>query len=95
MGLVLAAIDLAPGGVIAWLVVGLIAGWLAGHVMQGSGYGILGDLIVGLLGSFLGGLLGGFFMEGTTGFWGSIVVAFIGACVLIAALRLIRGRRIV
>jgi uncharacterized membrane protein YeaQ/YmgE (transglycosylase-associated protein family) len=94
MGLVVVAIVLEPGGILAWLAVGLIAGWLAGLVMKGSGYGILGDLIVGLLGSFLGGLLGGFFMEGATGFWGSIAVAFLGACVLIFALRLIRGRQI-
>jgi uncharacterized membrane protein YeaQ/YmgE (transglycosylase-associated protein family) len=95
MGGVLAAIVLEPGGVIAWLVVGLLAGWLAGHVMKGSGYGILGDIVVGLLGAFFGGILGGFFIEGATGFWGSIAVAFIGACVLLAILRLMSGRRAV
>ena len=88
MGLMYAAIVLTPGGVISWLVVGLIAGWLAGLVMKGSGYGMLGDIIVGLIGSFLGGLLVGFFVEGSAEFWGSIVVAFIGACVLIALVRL-------
>ena len=93
MGLTYAAIVLAPGGVISWLVVGLIAGWLAGVVMKGSGFGILGDIIVGLIGSFLGGLLTGFFVEGSAQFWGSIVVAFIGACVLIALVRLIGGRQ--
>ena len=72
---------------------GLIAGWLAGVVMRGGGFGVLGDLIVGLIGSFLGGLLTGFFVEGSTQFWGSIVVAFIGACVLIALVRLIGGRQ--
>jgi uncharacterized membrane protein YeaQ/YmgE (transglycosylase-associated protein family) len=95
MGLVLAAIVLEPGGVIAWLFVGLIAGWLAGRVMKGSGYGILGDIIVGLVGSFLGGLLGGYFIESVTGFWGSIVIAFFGACVFIALLRLVGGGRTV
>ena len=69
------AIVLSPGGIIAWLVVGLIAGWLAGLMMKGSGYGILGDMIVGLIGSFLGGLLLSFFVEGAAGFWGSILVA--------------------
>jgi uncharacterized membrane protein YeaQ/YmgE (transglycosylase-associated protein family) len=93
MGLTFAAIVLTPGGVISWLVVGLIAGWLAGVVMKGSGFGALGDLIVGLVGSFLGGVLAGFFVEGSAQFWGSIVVAFIGACVLIALLRLMGGRR--
>jgi uncharacterized membrane protein YeaQ/YmgE (transglycosylase-associated protein family) len=93
MDLLYAAIVLTPGGVIAWLVVGLVAGWLAGAVMKGGGYGVLGDLIVGLIGSFFGGLLMGFFIEGSAGFWGSIVVAFIGACVLIALVRLIGGRQ--
>ncbi len=79
--------------IISWLVVGLIAGWLAGAVMKGGGFGVLGDIVVGLIGSFLGGLLTGFFVEGSTQFWGSIVVAFIGACVLIALVRLIGGRR--
>ena len=95
MGLVLSTIALEPGGVIAWLFVGLIAGWLAGRVMKGSGYGILGDIIVGLVGSFLGGLLGGYFIESVTGFWGSIVIAFFGACVFIALLRLVGGGRTV
>jgi uncharacterized membrane protein YeaQ/YmgE (transglycosylase-associated protein family) len=93
MGFTYAAILLTPGGVISWLVVGLIAGWLAGLVMKGGGYGVLGDIIVGLIGSFLGGLLLGFFVEGSAQFWGSIVVAFIGACVLIALVRLISGRQ--
>jgi len=93
MGLMYAAIVLTPGGVIAWLVVGLIAGWLAGQVMKGGGYGILGDILVGLIGSFLGGLLVGFFAEGAVGFWGSVVVAFIGACVLIVLVRVISGRQ--
>src|SRR4051794_38026956 len=80
MGLMYAAIVLTPGGVIAWLVVGLVAGWLAGVVMKGGGYGILGDTVVGLVGSFLGGILMGFFGQGSVGFGGSIVVAFLGAC---------------
>lgn len=92
MSLLQAAVVLDPGGVISWLLVGLIAGWLAGVVMKGGGFGILGDLIVGLIGSFLGGLLTGFFVEGRAQFWGSIVVAFVGACVLIALLRLVSGR---
>jgi uncharacterized membrane protein YeaQ/YmgE (transglycosylase-associated protein family) len=95
MGIALGAIVLEPGGIIAWLVVGLIAGWLAGRVMRGTGYGILGDIVVGLIGAFLGGLLGGYFIEGATGFWGSIVVAFAGACIGIALLRLLTGRRVV
>lgn len=91
--LVLAA-DLNPGGILAWLVVGLIAGFLASVVMRGGGYGILGDIIVGIVGAFIGGLLAGLLFPGAAfGFWGSIVVAFIGACILIAILRAFSGRR--
>jgi uncharacterized membrane protein YeaQ/YmgE (transglycosylase-associated protein family) len=93
MGPLYAAIVLTPGGVISWLVVGLIAGWLAGVVMRGGGYGILGDIAVGLIGAFLGGLLMGFFVDGSAQFVGSIVVAFIGACVLIVLVRVVTGRR--
>jgi uncharacterized membrane protein YeaQ/YmgE (transglycosylase-associated protein family) len=93
MGLTLAAIVLSPGGVISWLVVGLIAGWLAGLFMKGSGFGVLGDIILGLVGAFLGGLLTGIFFDGTAQFWGSILVAFIGACMLIALVRVFGGRQ--
>ena len=70
--------NLDPGGVIAWLVVGAIAGWLAGQFMRGGGYGLVGDIIVGIIGAFIGG---------SAGFVGSIVVAFVGAVILIALLR--------
>jgi len=93
MGMTFSALMLAPGGIIAWLIVGLLAGWLAGVVMKGGGFGMAGDIIVGLIGSFLGGIIMGSLVEGPTGFWGSIFVAFIGACVLIFLLRLISGRR--
>ena len=56
MGSMSFAVVLSPGSIIAWLLVGLIAGWLAGLMMKGSGYGIIGDIVVGLIGSFLGGL---------------------------------------
>ena len=93
MGNMVFAVVLSPGGIIAWLVVGLIAGWLAGLMMKGSGYGMLGDIIVGLIGSVLGGVMLSFFVEGAAGFWGSIFVAFIGACVLIFLVRMISGRQ--
>jgi uncharacterized membrane protein YeaQ/YmgE (transglycosylase-associated protein family) len=93
MGGMSIAVVLSPGGIIAWLVVGLVAGWLAGLMMKGSGYGVIGDIVVGLVGSFLGGLLLSFFVEGAAGFWGSIVVAFIGACSLIFVVRAISGRQ--
>jgi len=84
---------LSPGGIIAWLVVGLIAGWAAGKVSRGHGFGLLGDLVVGLIGALVGGLIAGLFIHGSIGFIGSIIVAFLGAVVLLALLRLVSGRR--
>jgi uncharacterized membrane protein YeaQ/YmgE (transglycosylase-associated protein family) len=83
--------------IIAWLVLGLIAGFLASVVMKGGGYGIVGDIIVGIVGAFIGGfvfsLFGGGGVSGLN--IGSIIVAFVGACILIAILRAISGRRAV
>ena len=73
-----------------FLLVGLIAGWLAGMVMKGGGYGIVGDMIVGVIGALLGGWLFSLVGISAGGLIGSIIVAFIGACVLIAILRAIR-----
>ncbi len=84
---------LSPGGIIAWLVVGLIAGWAAGKVSRGHGFGLIGDLVVGLIGALIGGLIAGAFIQGSVGFFGSIIVAFLGALVLLALVRLLSGRR--
>ena len=95
MTLLLADIALMPGGIIAWILVGLISGWLAGQVMKGGGFGLIGDLVIGLVGSLVGGFLMSFFDQGVAGFWGSIFVSFIGACVLLAISRALGGRRAV
>jgi uncharacterized membrane protein YeaQ/YmgE (transglycosylase-associated protein family) len=94
VGLLVLGAALNPGGLLAWIVVGLIAGFLASVVMRGGGYGVLGDIIVGVVGAFIGGLLMNLLApDANMGFWGSIVVSFIGACVLIAILRAVgRGR---
>jgi uncharacterized membrane protein YeaQ/YmgE (transglycosylase-associated protein family) len=84
-----AEITLHPGGIIAWLAVGLIAGWAAGKVMRGTGYGLFGDLLVGLIGALVGGFVFGLIVTGDAGFWGSIFVAFLGACVLIMLVRFV------
>jgi len=78
-------------GILAWIVVGLIAGWLAGQVMKGGGYGMVADIILGLL----GGVLGGWIFEklGVStggGMIGSIIVAFIGAVILVGITRLLK-----
>jgi uncharacterized membrane protein YeaQ/YmgE (transglycosylase-associated protein family) len=77
--------------IITWLIVGLIAGWGAGKVMRGGGYGIVVDIILGLLGGLVGGWL-----FGMLGVWhrggliGSIIVAFIGAVILVSITRLLK-----
>ncbi len=83
----IAEMNLAPGGIIAWLAVGLIAGWFAARVMKGGGYGLVGDMIVGLVGAVLGGVVFGLIVTGEAGFWGSLIVAILGACILIAIFR--------
>ncbi|CAN7420876.1 GlsB/YeaQ/YmgE family stress response membrane protein [Variovorax sp. LjRoot130] len=74
-----------------FLVVGLVAGWLAGVLVKGGGFGLVGDLVVGVIGAFLGGLL--FSSAGVSlggGLLGSIVVATIGAIVLLLIVRLLK-----
>jgi uncharacterized membrane protein YeaQ/YmgE (transglycosylase-associated protein family) len=78
-------------GLIWFLLVGLIAGWLAGKVMRGGGYGVVGDMIVGVIGALIGGWLFGVLGIGLgLGLIGSIITAFVGAVILIWLLRLIR-----
>lgn len=78
-------------GVIWWLIVGGIAGLLAGLVMKGGGYGVIADIILGILGAFVGGWVFGLLGLGAGGgMLGSIVVAFIGACILIGITRMIK-----
>jgi len=86
------AFYLEPGGILGWLLVGLIAGAVAGRLVRGKGYGCIVDIVVGLIGAFIGGALLGGFIHGQAGFWESLVVAIIGAVVLLGALRLVRGR---
>ncbi len=94
MTLFLADIAMMPGGLISWILVGLISGWLAGLMMKGGGYGMFGDILVGLVGALVGGFLMGFFVQGATGFWGSILVSFLGACVFIVIARALSGRQV-
>jgi len=79
------------GTALIWfLLIGLIAGWLAGRVMRGGGYGVVGDMIVGVIGALIGGWLFGVLGIGVGGLIGSIITAFVGAVILIALLRVIR-----
>jgi len=76
--------------IIIFLVIGAIAGWLAGLIMKGGGFGLVGDIIVGVIGSLIGGWLFGLLGIGTGGLIGSIIAAVIGAIILIAIIRLIK-----
>jgi uncharacterized membrane protein YeaQ/YmgE (transglycosylase-associated protein family) len=88
-------VNLDPGGLLAWLVVGLVAGWLAGQFMKGGGYGVVGDIVLGVIGAFVGGFIFSLVLPGSSvGLVGSIVVAFIGAVVLIALARALTGNRV-
>ena len=84
-------------GILSWIVVGLIAGWLAGMVMKGGGYGLVGDIIVGVVGGLLGGWIATTFLHIGAGMSGinleSILVAFAGAVILLVLLRVLGGGR--
>ena len=77
-------------GLIWFLLIGLIAGWLAGKVMRGGGFGVVGDMIVGVIGALLGGWLFGVLGISAGGLIGSIIVAFVGAVILLFVLRAIK-----
>lgn len=74
-----------------FILVGLVAGWLAGMLVKGGGFGVIGDIVVGVLGALIGGFLFGVLgFSGGGGLLGSVVVATVGAVVLIVVLRLIK-----
>jgi uncharacterized membrane protein YeaQ/YmgE (transglycosylase-associated protein family) len=78
-------------GLIVWIVVGLIAGWAAGKIMKGSGYGVLGDIVLGVLGGIFGGwILGVLGLYSGGGLIPSILTAIVGAVVLVALVRMIK-----
>ena len=85
--LVFADVNLSLSNVLWWLVVGLVAGFLASRVMRGGGYGLIGDIVVGLIGAFLGGWLASLLgIGGSSSLFVTIIIAFIGACILLAIL---------
>jgi len=78
-------------GIIAWLIIGAIAGWLAGPLVKGSGFGIVVDIVVGIVGAFIGGWLAGVLHLSLGGGWiGSIITAVVGAVILLFVIRLFK-----
>ena len=78
-------------GIILWLIVGAVAGWLAGKIVEGAGFGLIVDIIVGVVGAFIGGWLAGVLgIDIGGGLIGSLIVAVVGAVILLIVLRLIK-----
>jgi uncharacterized membrane protein YeaQ/YmgE (transglycosylase-associated protein family) len=77
-------------GLIIFLIIGAIAGWLAGQIMRGGGFGLLGDIVVGVIGAFIGGWLFSALGVGVGGLLGAIIAATVGAIILLALLRVVR-----
>jgi uncharacterized membrane protein YeaQ/YmgE (transglycosylase-associated protein family) len=78
-------------GLIGWIIIGLLAGWIAGHITRGRGFGCIVDIVLGLIGAVVGGWI--FTKLGIVawGFWGSLAAATVGAVVLVAIARLFAG----
>jgi uncharacterized membrane protein YeaQ/YmgE (transglycosylase-associated protein family) len=84
--------------ILGWIVIGLIAGWLASMIMGRGGYGVIGDIVVGLVGALIGGFLASLLGLGGLNSndpisWGSLIIAILGAIILIALLRALSGGR--
>lgn len=78
-------------GIIVWLIIGAIAGWLAGRLVKGGGFGLVGDIVVGIVGALIGGWLAGALgIHIGSGFISSVITAVVGAVVLLVILRVIK-----
>ena len=75
---------------IAVLIIGAIAGWLAGKILKGKGYGLIGNIVVGIVGAFVGSYLFGFLGLSAGGFFGTIIMSTVGAVVLLYGISLIK-----
>jgi len=76
--------------IILWLLGGVVAGWLAGLVMRGRGFGVIGDLVIGLVGGAIGGFIGGLLGIVPVNWIGNVLVAALGGVVLVAIIRTFR-----
>jgi len=79
-----------PQSFILFLLTGLIAGWLAGKIMKGRGFGLVGDIVIGIIGAFIGGWLFNFLGIALGGLIGSLIMAVVGAIIFIWAVRIIK-----
>ncbi len=89
---VISGITFGLTDLLSWLFVGLLAGFFASVVVRGRGYGCFLDIVIGLVGALIGGFLASFLgITGTFHFWGTLLIAFLGACVLVAILKALSG----
>jgi uncharacterized membrane protein YeaQ/YmgE (transglycosylase-associated protein family) len=84
-------VQVTHNGFIAWIIIGLLAGWIAGHVTRGRGFGCIVDVILGLIGAVIGGWIFTKIGIAGFGFWWSLAAATVGAVVLVAIARLFAG----
>jgi len=90
--LAIPGVNFAINDLLSWIIVGLIAGFLASAVVRGRGYGCIGNIIIGLIGAVIGGYLASLLnISGTFHFWGTLLIAFLGACILVAILQAFSG----
>ena len=75
--------------IVAFLLVGLIAGWLAGKIVDGHGLGVIPDIAIGIVGAFIGGILSDRIIGEEYGFWGAVLISTLGAIILLILARLI------
>ena len=90
--MVLAAV-VSNVGFVGWLIIGGLAGALAGRVVEGKGLGLIGDIITGVIGALLAGFISGQFLNDSIGLFGSFLLAFVGAAVLLWLRRILTGNR--
>ncbi len=76
--------------VIFWLIIGAVAGWIAGNLMRGGGFGLVGNIVVGIVGALVGGWVFGLLGIAAGGTLGSLVTAVVGACVLLFIVSLVK-----
>jgi len=82
--------DMSTRNILVFLCIGIVAGWLAGRIMKGSGFGLLGDMVIGVIGAFFGGWLFGRLGIVAGGLAGMFVTALVGALVLLFLIRLVK-----
>jgi len=76
--------------VLFWLIIGALAGWIAGNLMRGGGFGLLGNIVVGIVGALVGGWVFGLLGIAAGGMLGSLITAVVGACVLLFIVSLVK-----